>query len=63
MKTENGACKLETRNGRAVCPVCRRETPVRILTTTQLVDFPLFCKRCGQTTIVKYREPEPLSLS
>lgn len=63
MQKDPAAIMLKVQNGRAVCPVCKRETPVRILTTTCLDDFPLFCKRCGQTTIVKYRKPKPLSLS
>jgi len=55
--------KLETRNGRAVCPVCGRETQTRILPGTILERFPLYCKRCAQTSVVSYREPEPESLS
>lgn len=50
--------KLETRNGRAVCPICHRETKTRIRSDTALDNFQLFCERCKQTSIV-YREPEP----
>lgn len=53
-----GMAKLEVRNGRAVCPVCNRETYLRILPTTALNEFPLYCKLCKQTTTV-HREPEP----
>ena len=55
--------KLRTRNGRAVCPICGRETQTRVLPGTILENFPLYCKRCNQESIVTYREPEPESLS
>ena len=55
--------KLNVKNGRAVCPICGRTTQVRVLPGTILVDFPLYCKRCNQESIVTYREPEPQSLS
>lgn len=53
---------LVTEGDRIVCPTCGRLTPVRLLKTTQLHDFPMFCKNCKTTTIVN-TEPEPLSLS
>ena len=56
--------KLETRNGRAVCPICHRETQTRILSGTTLGRFPLYCKNCRRETLVEYHEePEPMSLS
>lgn len=55
--------KLEARKGRAVCPICGRETQTRIVSGTILDRFPLYCKNCRRTTLVQYREPEPLSLS
>ena len=56
--------KLEARNGRAVCPICGRETQTRILSGTTLERFPLYCKHCRRTTLVEYHEePEPKSLS
>jgi len=51
--------KLEVRDGRAVCPICGRPTVVVILPDTKLENFPLFCKKCGQTTVVN---TESLSL-
>ena len=59
----DAAIKLELKNGRAVCPQCGRLTPLRIMGSTILVDFPLYCKHCRRTTLVTYREPEPESLS
>ena len=55
--------RMETKNGRAVCPICGRPTPLRILRGTILVEFPLYCKHCRRTTLVSYREPELQSLS
>ena len=55
--------KLRLKNGRAVCPICGRETQTRIMSDTILDRFPLYCKNCRRTTLVQYREPEPLSLS
>lgn len=57
------ADNLKAKNGRAVCPICGRETQTRVLPGTVLENFPLYCKRCRQTSIVTYREPEPESLS
>lgn len=54
--------KLKVRNGRAVCPICGRITQTRILPGTILVNYPLYCKRCNQESVVIYREPEPESL-
>ena len=51
--------KLIVEDGRAVCPICGRQTTTRILAGTILVNFPIYCKRCRQTSIVTYREPEP----
>ncbi|MEG1491645.1 MAG: cysteine-rich KTR domain-containing protein [Oscillospiraceae bacterium] len=51
--------KLEVQEGRAVCPVCGRKTQTEILPDTILKNFPLFCKKCGQTTVVN---TESLSL-
>ena len=53
------AAKLETRNGRAVCPICRNETQTRVLPSTELKNFPLYCKRCRQTSIVNTESLSP----
>lgn len=54
---------LRVEHGKAICPVCNRETATRIRPDTTLTNFPLFCKLCKQTTLVAYREPEPESQS
>ena len=47
------ACaKIELQGNKIVCPKCGHATQVKILPTTALVDFPLFCKYCKQETIV-----------
>ena len=39
-----------------------RPTPQRVLPTTRLTAFPLFCKHCRLTTVAEYA-PEPESQS
>lgn len=53
-------CRILTvRDGWAICPVCGRQTFVKILDTTRLENFPLYCKKCKRETLVTYPEPEP----
>ena len=47
---------------RLVCPICGRPTQQRVLPTTRLTAFPLFCKHCRLTTVAEYA-PEPESQS
>lgn len=35
-----------------LCPVCKSKTRTRIRSETILINFPLFCPKCKQTTIV-----------
>ena len=47
------ACaKIELQGNKIVCPKCGHATQVKILPTTALVDFPLYCKHCRRETIV-----------
>ena len=63
LQCEQKCGKVLVREGdRVVCPICGRRTSVRLLETTRLRDFPLYCKNCRNTTIVN-TEPEPMSLS
>lgn len=50
--------KLNVQGGRAVCPICGRQTKQRINPDTTVTDFPLYCSFCRNTTTVN-REPEP----
>lgn len=45
---------LKVQGNRAICPVCRAVTRTVILPTTTVSNFPLYCHRCRQTTIVNY---------
>ncbi len=53
---------LRVAGDRLVCPICGRPTQQRVLPTTRLTAFPLFCKHCRLTTVAEYA-PEPLSQS
>ena len=53
---------LRARSGRLVCPICGALTKQRVLPSSRLYNFPLFCHRCKLTTVGVF-EPEPLSLS
>ncbi len=59
MQKQLDSSTLNVRDGKAICPVCGRPTGVIILPDTELKNFPLFCKKCGQTTVVN---TESLSL-
>ena len=52
----------EGADNRYLCPICGRPTQQRVLPTTRLTEFPLFCKHCRLTTVAEYA-PEPLSQS
>lgn len=43
---------LTVRGGRAVCPICGRQTTQRIRPETVLINFPLWCKNCRRDAIV-----------
>jgi hypothetical protein len=50
---DRGACaKIDLQGNKIVCPKCGHATQVKILPTTALVDFPLYCKHCRRETIV-----------
>jgi len=35
-----------------LCPICLRKTRIRIRTDTILVNFPLYCPKCKQETLI-----------
>ena len=47
---------LSVQEERAICPACGARTQVVIRSDTVLINFPLFCKKCKRTTVVKYGE-------
>lgn len=43
---------LVSTGGKLICPLCGRPTQQRVLPTTTLTDFPLYCKVCRRESIV-----------
>lgn len=39
-----------------LCPVCTNKTRLRIREDTVLENFPLFCPKCKQETIIEVRQ-------
>ena len=39
-----------------ICPVCKNKTRVKIREDTELVNFPLFCPKCKQESIVNVKK-------
>ena len=39
-----------------LCPVCKSKTRVQIRKDTELKNFPLFCPKCRQETLVSVKE-------
>lgn len=39
-----------------LCPVCGNKTRVKILEDTVLENFPLFCPKCKQETIINVKQ-------
>ena len=39
-----------------LCPVCKNKTRTRIRTDTTLTNFPLFCPKCKQETLVNVQQ-------
>lgn len=38
------------------CPVCGNKTRVKIREDTELINFPLFCPKCKQETLINIRQ-------
>lgn len=39
-----------------LCPVCKNKTRIKIRRDTVLINFPLFCPKCRQETLVNINE-------
>jgi len=39
-----------------ICPVCKSKTRVKIREDTELVNFPLFCPKCKQESLVNVKQ-------
>lgn len=48
------AMLMNTEHGFISCPVCGRKTTTKVLLSTELKDFPLYCKWCKTQTIIDY---------
>ena len=48
-----GKCdKLTVKDGWLLCPVCGKHKVLRLTPGTTAKDLPVYCKRCGQESIV-----------
>ena len=47
---------MESRFNWLICPVCGGKTKVHVLENTVLQNFPLFCTRCKNQSVVNVQE-------
>ena len=38
-----------------LCPICNNKTRIKIRNDTELINFPLFCPKCKQETIINMK--------
>ncbi|MFR7742829.1 MAG: cysteine-rich KTR domain-containing protein [Acutalibacteraceae bacterium] len=50
---------LVSADDKLICPLCGRPTQQRVLPTSRLIDFPLYCKHCKSDSRKREYEPEP----
>ena len=41
---------------RILCPICKNKTRVQIRKDTELKNFPLFCPKCKQETLITVKD-------
>ena len=39
-----------------LCPICGNKTRLRVRTDTELINFPLYCPKCKQETLVNVKK-------
>ncbi|HCD91187.1 MAG TPA: conjugal transfer protein [Ruminococcaceae bacterium] len=39
-----------------LCPICRNKTRLKVRTDTELINFPLYCPKCKQETLVNVKK-------
>lgn len=39
-----------------LCPICNSKTRVKVRKDTELINFPLFCPKCKQESLVQVKE-------
>lgn len=47
-----------TRTEWVLCPICERKTRLKIREETELKNFPLFCPKCKQETLINLKQLE-----
>lgn len=43
------------KNGFLLCPKCGKKTNTKVLPTTELKEFPLYCNRCREQFIINHK--------
>lgn len=41
-----------------LCPVCGNKTRLKVRQDTELIDFPLYCPKCKQETLVNVKNTQ-----
>ena len=44
------------KDGWLLCPVCKNKTRTKLRKDTKLLNFPLFCPKCKQETLINVEE-------
>lgn len=39
-----------------LCPICRNKTRLKVRQDTKLINFPLYCPKCKQETLVNVKK-------
>jgi len=39
-----------------ICPVCKNKTRIKVREDTELINFPLFCPKCKQESLVNVKQ-------
>jgi len=39
-----------------ICPVCKSKTRIKVREDTELINFPLFCPKCKQESLVNIKQ-------
>lgn len=39
-----------------LCPICRHKTRIKLRQDTKLINFPLFCPKCKQESLINVKQ-------
>jgi Zn finger protein HypA/HybF involved in hydrogenase expression len=56
IKNAHGMRKIMLNAKFVLCPVCKNKTRVQIREDTELKNFPLYCPKCRQETLINAKE-------